>query len=125
MRAASLTQFSEISVGGGNIKIPWKMVEKDQDAFIDPKYLPEGVHVTQVHHIVQHDADAILQHWDNRRQAGEVPFRFKKVNQLHCTASRPLSPPTMSQEKVIMAMVQLRWCVLTKARLMLLEVRTM
>jgi hypothetical protein len=110
---------------GGNVKIPWKTVEKDQDAFIDPKYLPERVHVTQVHHIVQHDANAILQHWDNRRKAGEVPFRFKKVNQLHCAASRPLSPPTMSQEKVIMAMVQLRWCVLTKARLMLLEVRTM
>ena len=83
MRAASLTQFSEISVGGGNIKIPWKMVEKDQDAFIDPKYLPEGVHVTQVDHIVQHDADAILQHWDNRRKAGKVPFHFKKVNWPH------------------------------------------
>ena len=81
--AASLTQFSEISVGGGNVKIPWKTVEKDQDAFIDPKYLPERVHVTQVHHIVQHDANAILQHWDNRRKAGEVTFCFKKVDQLH------------------------------------------
>jgi hypothetical protein len=102
---ASLTQFSEISVGGGNAKIPWKTVEKDQDAFIDPKYLPEGVCVTQVHHLVQHDTDAILKHWDDRRKAGDVPFRFKKVGrqrrggkQASVPANNELGEPTTDGE---------------------------
>ena len=85
-----------ISVGGGNVKIPWKMVEKDEDAFINPKYLPEGVCMTQVHHLVQHNTNAILKHWDNRQKAGNVPFHFRKVGQ-QCTSGKQASVPTDSE----------------------------
>ncbi|KAF8274182.1 hypothetical protein EI94DRAFT_1696126 [Lactarius quietus] len=40
-------------------------------------YLPNGITLTQYHHICVEDADALLKHWTQRQAAGEIPFWFK------------------------------------------------
>ena len=46
-------------------------------------YLPEGVQLTQYHHIRRGDAEAILKHWDVRQAAGATPFYFKNTEDLN------------------------------------------
>lgn len=36
--------------------------------------------LTQYHHIRLEDANALLRHWTQRQAAGEIPFRFNKVD---------------------------------------------
>ena len=67
-------------MGGGKGRIPWARLQECPDEFIDPIYLPEGVRLTQFHHIRLDDANAILQYWTTRHAAGVTPFRFKKPN---------------------------------------------
>jgi hypothetical protein len=51
----------------------------NQDDFIDPIYLPEGIRLTQFHHFRKDDANMLLQHWTTRKDAGAVVFRFKST----------------------------------------------
>jgi hypothetical protein len=55
-------------------------MEKSQDDYINPKYLPEGITLKQFHHLKAEDATSILAHWMKRRDKGKVPFRFKKID---------------------------------------------
>jgi hypothetical protein len=42
--------------------------------------LPNDIALTQYYHIRLEDANALLRHWTQRQAAGEIPFRFKKVD---------------------------------------------
>ena len=64
---------------GGKRRIPWTALKDDQDAYIDRKYLPDNVTLSQFHHIRRDDANALLQHWTDRQDAGKLPFRFKNL----------------------------------------------
>lgn len=68
-----------ISIGTGRGRIPWAQIQRAQYNFIEPKYLPKGVTLTQYHHLRQQDVDALLKHWALRQTAGDVPLKFRKV----------------------------------------------
>jgi hypothetical protein len=70
-------QISGIAEGSGKGRIPWARIKAAQGDFILPQYLPNGITLTQYHHIRVNDANALLQHWTQRQAAGEIPFRFK------------------------------------------------
>lgn len=70
-------QISDIAEGGGKGRIPWARMKEAQGDFILPQYLPNGITLTQYHHIRLDDANALLQHWTQRQAAGEIPLRFK------------------------------------------------
>ena len=70
-------QISGITEGSGKGRIPWARIREAQGDFILPQYLPNGITLTQYHHIQVNDANALLQHWTQRQAAGEIPFRFK------------------------------------------------
>ena len=55
-----------------------------QGNFILPKYLPDGITLTQYHHICLDDANALLQHWTQRQAAGEIPLKFKNNIKANC-----------------------------------------
>ena len=75
----ALTQPTiEISVSTGKGRVPWTEIQRAQDDFIKPKYLPKWVALTQYHHIRQHDANALLKHWTLRQTAGDIPFKFRR-----------------------------------------------
>jgi len=61
-------------------RVPWTDIQRAQDKYIHPKYLPKNVVLKQFHHLCQKDIDAILKHWIQRQACSKVPFRFKKVN---------------------------------------------
>jgi hypothetical protein len=73
-----LIQFSEVTVGGGKERVPWAKLQEAQGNFILSKYLPNGVTLTQFHHIRVDDANTLLKHWTQRQSAGEIPLRFMK-----------------------------------------------
>ena len=50
--------------------------------------MPNGVTLTQYHHLRREDADALLKHWTQRQAAGEIPFRFKKVDKADLRGKR-------------------------------------
>ncbi|KAH9025353.1 hypothetical protein EDB83DRAFT_2319893 [Lactarius deliciosus] len=68
-----------IAASGGKGRVPWAKLREAQGDFIAAKYLPEGVTLTQYHHLCLKDANALLKHWIQRQAAGKVPFCFKKV----------------------------------------------
>ena len=70
-------QISEIAEGGSKGRIPWARIKEAQGNFILPKYLPDGITLTQYHHIHLDDANDLLQHWTQRQAAGEIPLEFK------------------------------------------------
>ncbi|KAH9009879.1 hypothetical protein EDB85DRAFT_1902660 [Lactarius pseudohatsudake] len=55
------------------------VLREAQGDFIATEYLPEGVTLTQYHHLRLEDANALLKHWIQRQAAGKVQFHFKKV----------------------------------------------
>jgi hypothetical protein len=62
-------------------------MKEAQGDFILAKYLPNGVTISQYHHICLKDANALLKHWTQRQAAGEVALRFKKVGKANKQAS--------------------------------------
>jgi hypothetical protein len=72
-------QASGIAAGSGKGRVPWTRLQETQSDFILPEYLPTGVTLTQYHHIRLEDANALLEHWTQRQAAGEISFRFRKV----------------------------------------------
>ena len=69
-----------LCTGRRKAAVPWKdMGNGNSDAFIDPIYLPEGIHLTQYHHFRVADCNKLLLHWANRKAAGAVVFRFKST----------------------------------------------
>jgi hypothetical protein len=66
--------------GGGKGRIPWTRLHEAQGDYILDEYLPAGVTLTQYHHIRLGDANSLLQHWMTRQAAGQIAFRFKKVD---------------------------------------------
>jgi hypothetical protein len=66
---------------GGKGRIPWARLQEAQGDFVLPEYLPNGVILTQYHHIRLEDANALLKHWTQRQAAGQVPFRFKDLKE--------------------------------------------
>ncbi|KAI9440947.1 hypothetical protein H4582DRAFT_2074735 [Lactarius indigo] len=75
-----MSEMYQIAAGGSKGRVPWARIHEAQGDFIAAEYLPEGVTLTQYHHIRLHDANSLLKHWIQRRAAGEIPFRFKKVD---------------------------------------------
>ncbi|KAH9016604.1 hypothetical protein EDB84DRAFT_1567173 [Lactarius hengduanensis] len=75
-----MSEMYWIAVGGGKGRVPWAKLQEAQDNFIAAKYLPNGITLTQYHHIRLEDANSLLKHWTQRQAAGEVPFRFKKMD---------------------------------------------
>jgi hypothetical protein len=72
--------------------VPWKDMETgNPDDFIDPIYLPEGIQLTQYHHLHVADCDKMLLHWTNRKAAGEVVFRFKSTARATYHAKKALA----------------------------------
>lgn len=67
-----------------------------QADYILDEYLPAGITLTQYHHIRLSDANALLQHWAARQAAGQIAFRFKKVNE---TPSQSVPASTARIEK--------------------------
>ena len=59
-----------------------------QGDYILDEYLPAGITLTQYHHIRLAEANSLLQHWTTRQAAGQIAFRFKKMN----TTSRQHKP---------------------------------
>jgi hypothetical protein len=86
--------FSEMASGGGKGRIPWTRLQESQGDYILDEYLPAGVTLTQYHHIRLGDANSLLQHWTNRQAAGQIAFRFKKVDK----ASRRFGPSNGEEE---------------------------
>ena len=83
-------QISDIAEGGSKGRIPWARMKEAQGDFILPQYLPNGITLTQYHHIQLDDANALLQHWTQRQAAGEIPLWFKnnfKANRCGLQAS--------------------------------------
>ena len=70
-------QISGFAEGSSKGRIPWARIKAAQGDFILPQYLPNGITLTQYHHIRVNDANALLQHWTQRQAAGEITFRFK------------------------------------------------
>jgi hypothetical protein len=77
--------------GGGKRRIPWTKLHHAQGDYILDEYLPPGIALTQFHHIRLSDANALLQHWTARQAAGQIAFRFKKVDN---TSRQPNPAPT-------------------------------
>ncbi|KAI9436741.1 hypothetical protein H4582DRAFT_2078444 [Lactarius indigo] len=75
-----MSEMYRIAAGGCKGRVPWARIHAAQGDFIAAEYLPEGVTLTQYHHIRLDDANSLLKHWIQRRAAGEIPFRFKKVD---------------------------------------------
>ncbi|KAI9433116.1 hypothetical protein H4582DRAFT_2082572 [Lactarius indigo] len=75
-----MSEMYQIAAGGSKGRVPWARIHEAQGDFIAAEYLPEGVTLTQYHHIRLHDANSLLKHWIQRRAASEIPFRFKKVD---------------------------------------------
>jgi hypothetical protein len=71
--------FSEISIGNGKGRVPWKELQRDRDSYIKPKYLPKEVTLQQYYHLRQEDVQSILKHWTRRQAAGKAPFRFREA----------------------------------------------
>ncbi|KAH9012877.1 hypothetical protein EDB84DRAFT_1568967 [Lactarius hengduanensis] len=67
---------------GGKRRVPWAKLREAQGDWIAAEYLPEGVTLTQYHHIRLDDANSLLKHWIQRQAAGEIPFRFKKLDKV-------------------------------------------
>lgn len=78
--------------GGGKGRIPWTDLNLAQGEYIADEYLPEGVTLTQYHHIRLGDANALLQHWTTRQAAGEIGCRFKKVDKTSRQSRGDVSP---------------------------------
>jgi len=58
-----LSQFSAMSASTGKGRVPWTELQRDQDEYIEPEYLPENVTLKQFHHLYQKDVNTILGHW--------------------------------------------------------------
>jgi len=58
-----LSQFSAMSASTGKGRVPWTELQRDQDEYIEPEYLPKNVTLKQFHHLYQKDVNAILGHW--------------------------------------------------------------
>jgi hypothetical protein len=57
-------------------------MQEDQDDYILPEYLPQGLTLNNFYHMRIHDLDTLLQHWAQRQASGQIPFRFKNVGRL-------------------------------------------
>ena len=68
-------QISGIAEGTGKGRIPWARIKAAQGDFILPQYLPDGITLTQYHHIQLNDANALLQHWT---QCSGITPRYDK-----------------------------------------------
>ena len=55
-------------------------MQDNQANYILPKYLREGINLTQIYHMHLGDLNSLLQHWMQRQDAGEISFCFKKVD---------------------------------------------
>ena len=65
---------------GEGERIPWDRLMEDQDKFIDPEYLPVGLHLLPNHHLRKEFIKAILKHWTEREAEGKISLRFNKVD---------------------------------------------
>ena len=65
-------------------------MKEAQGDFILPKYLPDGITLTQYHHICLDDANDLLQHWMQRQAAGEIPLKFKNNIKADCCGTQAL-----------------------------------
>jgi hypothetical protein len=65
-------------MGGRKGRVPWARLEEARAQYILAEYLLNDVTLTQFHHNLLEDADALLKHWTQRQAAGEIPLRFKK-----------------------------------------------
>ncbi|KAH9028956.1 hypothetical protein EDB85DRAFT_2147569 [Lactarius pseudohatsudake] len=77
-----MSEMYGIAAGGGKRRVPWAKLREAQGDWIAAEYLPEGVTLTQYHHIRLDDANSLLKHWIQRQAAGEIPFRFKKLDKV-------------------------------------------
>jgi len=75
-----LILFVEIASGNVKARTPWSNMRVDGvNEYIDPEYLPEGIHLEECHHLHSDVVEAVLKHWIDRKAAGKVPLIFKKV----------------------------------------------
>ncbi|KAF8258204.1 hypothetical protein EI94DRAFT_1708190 [Lactarius quietus] len=74
-----LSEMYWITEDSGKGRVPWSRLHKAQNDFIQAKYLPNSVTLTQYHHIHLEDADSLLKQWTQRQAAREVPLQFRKV----------------------------------------------
>ncbi|KAF8266107.1 hypothetical protein EI94DRAFT_1701992 [Lactarius quietus] len=92
-----MTQLYKVVAGGSKGRIPWVRLSEAPDDFILPQYLPNGITLTQYHHICVKDADALLKHWTQRQAAREILFRFKNgVNTNRCGKKVSVNDDTSS-----------------------------
>ncbi|KAH9012500.1 hypothetical protein EDB85DRAFT_2158986 [Lactarius pseudohatsudake] len=77
-----MSEMYGIAAGGGKRRVPWAKLREAQGDWIAAEYLPEGVTLTQYHHIRLDDANSLLKHWIQRQAASEIPFRFKKLDKV-------------------------------------------
>ncbi|KAF8262952.1 hypothetical protein EI94DRAFT_1704374 [Lactarius quietus] len=92
-----MTQLYKVTAGGSTGRIPWVRLSEALDDFILPQYLPNGVTLTQYHHICIEDADALLKHWTQRQAAREILFWFKSgVNANQCGKKVSVNDDTSS-----------------------------
>jgi hypothetical protein len=54
-------------------------LQRAQDEYIDPIYLPEGVILKQFYHICEGPIKAILEQWTQEQDSGNIPLKFKKA----------------------------------------------
>ncbi|KAF8261224.1 hypothetical protein EI94DRAFT_1705707 [Lactarius quietus] len=74
-----LSEMYWITEDSGKGRVPWSRLHKAHNDFIQAKYLPNSVTLTQYHHIHLEDADSLLKQWTQRQAAREVPLQFRKV----------------------------------------------
>ncbi|KAH9166667.1 hypothetical protein EDB89DRAFT_2075607 [Lactarius sanguifluus] len=58
-----MSEMYRIAAGGGKRRVPWAKLHEAQGDWISAEYLPEGVTLTQYHHIRLDDANSLLKHW--------------------------------------------------------------
>lgn len=88
---------AEICAGRSKARIPWSKIQEAQDDFIDPEHLPEGIRITQFHHLRQEEAESILNHWVARQAAGATIFQFKKTERVTRRGKQASASPDEEQ----------------------------
>ena len=92
-------QISGIAEGSGKGRISWAIIREAQGDFILPQYLPNGITLTQYHHIRVNDANALLQHWVQRQAAGGSLSSSRTISMvigLACGLQKMVMPPLQS-----------------------------
>ena len=82
--------------------MPWLALLRNPDKFLEPRYLPHGVQLTEISKMKAASLQACLRHWSKRVENGHIAFRFKAVEDSHKrdakTKKKRPEPPTDDED---------------------------